>query len=91
MAILTAEPSIYPTGLLDEFTPETPDRRWWVLYTKSRQEKAVARRLLAWEIPFYLPVVGKTNYSRGRTTFSRMPMFAGYVFLYATEEQRVHV
>jgi transcriptional antiterminator RfaH len=89
VAILAVEPSIYPAGLLNGFSQETSDRRWWVLYTKARQEKAVARRLFAWEIPFYLPVAVKTNYSRGRRFSSRVPLFAGYVFLYASDEERV--
>ena len=59
MPILEAETSIFPGNLLEDFTPEQDDRQWWVVYTKARQEKALARHLLSREIPFYLPLVAK--------------------------------
>jgi transcriptional antiterminator RfaH len=66
-----------------------PPRRWFVLYTKARQEKALARELLTYQIPFYLPLIKKTTLSRGRRRTSFAPLLGGYVFLYATEEERV--
>lgn len=89
MTILAAEPCLYPAELLNGFSQKTSDRRWWVLYTKARQEKAVARRMFAWEIPFYLPVLGKTTYCRGRKFLARIPLFSGYVFLYASDDERL--
>ena len=89
MPILSEEPSLYPETLLDEPTCESSDRQWWVLYTKARQEKAVSRDLLGYQIPFYLPLVQKTSVSRGRNITSHIPVFSGYVFLYGTEEERV--
>ena len=83
------EPSLYPEDLLDGLDGQRPDRRWWVFYTKSRQEKAVARSLLSYEIPFYLPLVKKTTvYRRSRYT-SHAPLFAGYVFMYGSEDERI--
>ena len=64
-------------------------RRWLALYTKSRQEKSLARELFKCGIPFYLPLVRKTNVSRGRKRTSLVPLFGGYVFLYGSEEERV--
>ena len=58
MPILDLETSVYPANLFEGYTQEASDRSWWVLYTKSRQEKAVARQLLTWTVPFYLPLVG---------------------------------
>ena len=66
MPILNEEPSLYPQTLLDDAGLETPDRRWWVIYTKARQEKSLSRDLFASEIPFYLPLVKKTSVSKGR-------------------------
>ncbi len=40
-------------------------------------------------IPFYLPLVKKTNISRGRRRISLSPLFGGYMFLFAAEEERV--
>ncbi len=89
MPILREQTSIYPETLLDDLTAEPSDRRWWVLYTKARQEKAVSRDLLGYEIPFYLPLIKKESVSRGRRRSSFIPLFAGYVFLYGSEEERI--
>jgi transcription antitermination factor NusG len=89
MPILREEPSLYPETLLDEVVCEPSERRWWVLYTKARQEKVVSRALLSYQIPFYLPLVKKTFVRRGRRLTSHIPLFSGYVFLYGSEEDRV--
>lgn len=66
-----------------------PGCQWWVLYTKARQEKAVARELLACEVPFYLPIVKKTSVCRDRKVTSHVPLFPGYVFLFGSDDHRV--
>jgi transcriptional antiterminator RfaH len=87
------EPCLYPEDLLDEpgeipaFAPG--DRRWWVVYTKSRQEKALARELLKYQIPFYLPQIKNTAIVKGRRRTTFVPLFAGYVFLLANEAERI--
>ncbi len=88
MPILAQETVVYPNGLLDS-DPEDSDRRWWAVYTKSRQEKSLARQLVGHEIPFYLPLIPKDNISRGRRVRSHIPLFGGYLFLFGTEEERV--
>lgn len=65
------------------------DHRWWVLYTKARQEKSLARELYAFQIPFYLPLIKKTTVAKGRKRTSFAPLFSGYIFLHATEAQRI--
>ena len=89
MPILKEEPSLYPETLLDEAPQELPDRRWFVLYTKARQEKSLGRELLKYQVPFYLPLVKKTNVSRNRKRISLVPLFGGYLFVYGAEEERV--
>ncbi len=83
--------SIYPSDLLEESkSPDADtDCRWWTVYTKSRQEKALARDLFAREVPFYLPMIRKSHLSRGRRITTVLPLFAGYVFAYGTDEDRV--
>jgi transcription antitermination factor NusG len=88
MPILAAETSLFPESLLDQIE-EKSTRDWWVLYTKARQEKALARQLAGFEIPFYLPLVPKENYIRGYRVLSYLPLFSGYVFLYANDMERV--
>jgi transcriptional antiterminator RfaH len=91
MPILKEEPSVYPETLLEAMPAEMAGRRWLALYTKARQEKSLARELLKYRIPFYLPLVKKTSVSRGRKRTSLMPLFGGYVFLCGSEEERLRV
>ncbi len=95
MPILSEECSIFPGDLLDEFSSISErfdtdeESRWWTIYAKSRQEKALARHLLAHEIPFYLPLVRTRQFVRGRRRCAHLPLFTGYVFMYGTADQRV--
>jgi transcription antitermination factor NusG len=88
MPILTREVFCFPGDVL-EIAPQETDRFWWAVYTKARQEKALARQLLSQEIPFYLPLIPKDNIIRGRRVRSHIPLFGGYVFLFGTHEERV--
>ena len=71
------------------FDAESTDRQWWAVYTKSRQEKALARHLIGHQVPFYLPLIPKDNMIRGRRVRSHVPLFSGYIFLYGSQEERV--
>ena len=89
MPILAAEPDCYPHNLLDDLATATGDRQWWAVYTKSRQEKSLARQLHGMTIPYYLPLVSKTSRVGTRKIKSHLPVFTGYIFLYGTDEERV--
>lgn len=89
MPVVAQLASLHPEGLLDALASQPPERRWWVLYTKVHQEKALARQLFGRDIPYYLPLLNKTTVWRGRKFISRVPVFAGYVFLFGSEEERV--
>jgi transcription antitermination factor NusG len=89
MPTLASETSIFPDALLDDLAVTCDERKWWVIYTKARQEKALARNLLSQEIPFYLPLVEKTQYNRQRRSTSYLPVFPGYLFLFGTPNERV--
>lgn len=89
MPILGEETTLYPDTLLDQSAAEASGRQWWALYTKARQEKCVARQLLRFGAPFYLPLVAKTLIYRGRKLQSHVPLFTGYVFLFGTADERV--
>jgi transcriptional antiterminator RfaH len=88
MPVLPAEPEIYPTTLFTE-EAEFPGGAWWVLHTRPRQEKSLARELHAGRIPFYLPQVARRSLVRGRALTSHAPLFPGYLFLFAHREQRI--
>ena len=66
-------------GLIDPF-PESLDE-WFVLRTKSRQEKALATDLRARGIASFLPLITCTKYYGGRKAHVELPVFPGYVFL----------
>jgi transcription antitermination factor NusG len=89
MPILKEEPSLFPENLLDSSLSDHPERSWYALYTKARQEKSLARELLKLCIPFYLPLVKKISVSRGRRRTSLVPLFGGYLFLCGGDEERV--
>lgn len=89
MPILAAEPDCYPHNLLDEVATSAGERQWWAVYTKSRQEKSLARQLYGMTIPYYLPLVSKTTRVGTRKVKSHLPVFTGYVFLYGSDEERV--
>lgn len=93
MPILPAEPDVYPADLLDLPEQEMPTAlegsHWSCVYTLPRREKQLMRRLRTLEIPFYAPVVARrTRSPQGRVRTSHVPLFAGYVFLYGTEDSR---
>ncbi len=91
MPILDREPSVYPEDLLAEFDPlETGlERCWWAVYTKPRQEKSLARELLGYHVPFFLPLVPKRSVYRGRRIRSFIPLFTGYLFLFGSDDERL--
>lgn len=89
MPILKEEPSMYPATLLDAPPIDAADRYWLVLHTKARQEKSLARELVKFGIPFYLPLVKKTSIVRGRKRTSFVPLFGGYIFLFGSAEERL--
>ena len=93
MPILAAEPNIYPGNLLDDFdyvqAAEEQAATWWVFYTRPRQEKSLARDLFHLQIPFYLPLVSRRLLIRSRPIRTYVPLFAGYVFAYGTDANRV--
>jgi transcriptional antiterminator RfaH len=90
MTILAKETCIYPETLFDRTEWEAdPDVSWWALYTKSRHEKKLMRRLLAMETAFYCPMVPRRCQSHsGRVLVSYVPLLSGYVFLFGNHDRR---
>lgn len=56
-------------------------RKWFVLQTKSRQEKVVCDFFRERQIEHLLPLVAKTTYYGKRKVKSELPLFPGYVFV----------
>ena len=90
MPILPLEPQMFPPDLLEAAAADSADERaWWVLHTRPRQEKSLARNLYAAQIPFYLPLTRGQTRIRNRLTTSTLPLFTSYLFLRANQQERV--
>jgi transcriptional antiterminator RfaH len=90
MSVRNEDCTLYPETLLEPGVAASPERHWMVLYTKARQEKALARDLFHHEVPFYLPLVRKHSLRRGRRAAAQTPLFSGYLFLFASEAERIY-
>jgi transcriptional antiterminator RfaH len=90
MPILPASSDMHPAGLLDDPTLGSDrGRQWWTFYLMSRREKDFMRRLQALDVAHYAPLIPKRLRSPGgRLRTSIVPLFAGYVFVYGSEEDR---
>lgn len=90
MPLLPLEPFVYPPDLLTTHGP-TPEakRKWWVLHTRPRAEKVLARKLLALRQEFFLPLYQKRLQIRSRSLTSYVPLFPSYVFLQGDETARL--
>ena len=65
--------------------------QWWVVHTKSRNEKSLAHDLASRQVSYFLPMVWKVRRIRGRTLRSLLPIFGGYLFFCGQEKQRIEV
>jgi transcriptional antiterminator RfaH len=93
MPILAKETDLYPLDLFDRADTESLDtdqeNSWWAIYTLSRREKELMRRLLTLEIPFYCPIIPQRQRSpNGRMRTSFIPMFSNYAFIYGDATMR---
>jgi transcriptional antiterminator RfaH len=67
------------------------DGEWWVVHTKSRNEKALAHDLISKKISYFLPMSWKVSRRSRRTIRSLLPLFSGYVFFCGQENERVEL
>lgn len=68
------------------FLPEVGGQ-WFVLHTKSRQEKVLATDLERMNVPCYLPIVSRMRFYGRRKAMVDEPLFPGYLFLRGTLDQ----
>ncbi len=64
---------------------------WWVVHTKSRNEKALAHDLIQRRISYFLPMSWKVRRKSRRTIRSLLPLFNGYLFFCGGENDRTEV
>jgi len=96
MPILPRQRDLFPGDLLEQSPTGEPSEssdesaaRWLVYYTIARREKDLMRKLEAAGIPFFGPLVRRRLHGPGgRVRHSFVPLFPGYVFSWADDEQR---
>jgi transcription antitermination factor NusG len=64
----------------DPFAPEAIGS-WFLLRTRSRQEKVIANDLAARGVLHFLPLMSSVRYYGHRKSVVEVPLFPGYVFL----------
>ena len=90
MPLLRAERSVFPENLFgDSGQSASLGRCWHVARTLPRQEKALARQLCSLQVPFYLPIIARRLRHRRRTLTAHVPLFPGYVFVFANSDERM--
>ena len=87
MPILPQEPDRFPPDLLNsELAAES---QWWLVYTKSRQEKQLMRQLHRQQVAHYGPQIEQRRRSpSGRIRTTYVPLFNNYVFVCGDNESR---
>lgn len=65
-------------------------KKWYVIQTKPRSEKIVQRQIQMKGVESYLPLVEKVRLWSDRKKKIQIPLFSGYVFVYADELERVN-
>jgi transcription antitermination factor NusG len=80
-------PAIWPADKsINEFEGD-----WWVIHTKSRNEKALAWQMQRAGVSYFLPMSKKVTKNKGRTTRSLLPLFTGYLFFCGNDVARLIV
>jgi transcription antitermination factor NusG len=85
MPVLDHEAVAFPPDL---FEAKDDGRTWWLAHTRPRQEKAVARVLVASSMPYYLPCITKRTKVGSQVKPVQIPLFSGYIFVRATVETK---
>ncbi|NUQ64160.1 MAG: KOW motif-containing protein [Pirellulales bacterium] len=90
MPILAKEQDVYPVDLLDRFlNGDLAGQQWYAMYTRSRREKEMMRRLRALDIAHCAPMIARpTRSPQGRIRTSHVPLFSNYVFVCGDDADR---
>jgi transcription antitermination factor NusG len=92
-----ATPAAWTQGIALWAPPEAPApdaatiaaKPWRIAYTRSRQEKTLARHLLQSQVPYYLPQREHRVRAGDRWRIAHLPLFTGYVFFRADAQDRL--
>ena len=64
-------------------------KSWFALYTKPRSEFKASQQLAGVEVEHYLPTITRLKQWSDRKKKVTEPLIRGYIFIYATENQRL--
>jgi len=91
--LLPLEPFFFPEPLFAGANPwhgsDGDDGRWWVLHTRPRSEKVLARKFMGRQVSFFLPLYHRRWRSNSQQFSSYPPLFPGYVFLFGNRDDRL--
>jgi transcription antitermination factor NusG len=65
------------------------EKTWFALYTKPRSEFKASQQLTGVEVEHYLPTITRLKQWSDRKKKVTEPLIRGYIFIYATENQRL--
>lgn len=89
MPLLPMETYVAPNDLFSNPSIlEIDSSDWWVLHTRPRAEKSLARHFLARDLSFFLPLYQHQWRNRGRLFRAHLPLFPGYIFLRGDADAR---
>lgn len=88
MPLLPREPFLLPRNLFEE-SRTVEGARWWVLHTRPRVEKCLARAAHRLDVPYFLPLHTRHWRTNGRRFSAHLPLFPGYLFMHGDEEMRM--
>lgn len=66
------------------------NRNWFVIQTKPRNEQKVEKQIIEKDVEVFLPLITSIRYWSDRKKKIQVPMFSGYLFVHASEDERVH-
>lgn len=89
MQLIETDITILPTDLFAAEREASESTRWWVLHTKPRAEKVIAKLLAAKNVSYFLPLYTENKRVQRRTVTYQLPLFPGYVFLRGGDQERL--
>lgn len=89
MPLLPLEPFLHPEDLLTRSAGEGNGQSWWVLHSRPRAEKSLARHLHTRGQGFFLPLYQRRFRSGGKARTAFLPLFPGYLFLHGDGQARL--
>lgn len=68
---------------------DSNSKHWYVMQTKPRNERNVLRQVEQKGIEVFLPSIEKIRLWSDRKKKVQIPLFAGYIFIYGNDEERI--